>query len=84
MGLYWEISPRCQRQGYATEAGAAHIRYAFTALNLQRIVATTTYDNAASIGVMRKLGMTILRNPLPEPPYMQNIGVLEFHAGSVA
>ena len=78
MGLYWEISPRHQRQGYATEAGAALIRYAFTTLNLQRIVATTDYDNAASIGVMRKLGMTILRNPLPTPPYMQIVGVLEY------
>jgi ribosomal-protein-alanine N-acetyltransferase len=84
MGLYWEISSHQQRQGYATETGAALIRYAFTELNLQRIVATTSYDNVASIGVMRKLGMAILRNPLPEPPWMQIVGVLEFHAGSVA
>ena len=84
MGLYWEISPRHQRQGYATEAGAALIRFAFTALNLQRIVATTDYHNGASISVMRKLDMTILRNPLPEPPYMQIVGALEYHAGSAA
>ena len=75
MGLYWEVSPRHQRRGYATEAGAALIRYAFIELNLARIVATTTYDNAASIGVMRKLGMTIEHNPLPEPPWMQIVGV---------
>ena len=36
------------------------------------------------IGVLRKLGMTILRNPLPEPPYMQIVGALEYHAGSAA
>ncbi len=80
VGLYWEISPRHQRQGYATEAGAALIRYAFTELNLQRIVANTNDDNTTSISVMRKLGMTIQRNPLPTPPYMQIVGVLEFQA----
>jgi RimJ/RimL family protein N-acetyltransferase len=75
IGLYWAVSPRFQRRGYATEAAAALITYAFTELNLQRIVATTYYDNAASIGVMRKLGMTIDHNPLPEPPWMQVVGV---------
>jgi [ribosomal protein S5]-alanine N-acetyltransferase len=77
IGLYWAILPAYQRRGYAAEAGAALIRYAFTELNLQRIVATTTYENAASIGVMRKLSMTIGRNPLPEPAWMQVVGVLE-------
>ncbi|MCB0149378.1 MAG: GNAT family N-acetyltransferase [Caldilinea sp.] len=77
MGLYWEIAADHRRQGYASEAGAALIRYAFDVLNLQRIVATTTYDNTASIGVMRRLGMTIERNPLPEPIFMQVVGVLE-------
>ena len=77
MGLYWEIAADHRRQGYATEAGAALIRYAFDTLNLQRIVATTTYDNTASIGVMRRLGMSIERNPLPEPVFMQVVGVLE-------
>jgi RimJ/RimL family protein N-acetyltransferase len=81
MGLYWEVSARQRRRGYASEAGAALIRYAFTALNLQRIVATTEYDNAASIGVMRKLGMLIERNPLPEPSYMQIVGILENRDG---
>jgi len=80
MGLYWEVSPRHQRRGYATEAASALIRYAFTTLNLQRIVANTTYDNAASIGVMRKLGMAIQHNPLPEPPYLQIVGVLEYNS----
>lgn len=77
IGLYWAISSRYQRRGYATEAGAALIRFAFAELGLQRIVATTTYDNTASIGVMRKLGMSIEHNPLPEPIFMQVVGVLE-------
>lgn len=76
-GLYWAISTLHQRQGYATEAARALIDYAFGSLNLKRIVANTDYDNFASQGVMRRLGMQIERNPDPEPPWMQIIGVLE-------
>jgi [ribosomal protein S5]-alanine N-acetyltransferase len=76
-GLYWAISTLHQRQGYATEAARALIDYAFGSLNLKRVVANTDYDNLASQGVMRKLGMHIERNPAPEPPWMQIIGVLE-------
>jgi ribosomal-protein-alanine N-acetyltransferase len=52
-GLYWAISPAHQRQGYATEAARAMIDYAFNSFKLKRIVATTTYDNTASMGVMQ-------------------------------
>ncbi len=53
------------------------IDYAFDHLRLKRIIATTEYSNAASIGVMRKVGLTITRNPLSEPPWLQIVGVLE-------
>jgi RimJ/RimL family protein N-acetyltransferase len=76
-GLYYAISPLHQRQGYAFEAVRAMIDYAFTALNLKRVVATTTFDNLASIGVMRKLGMRVERNPFPDPPWFQVVGCLE-------
>ena len=76
-GLYYALSPAYHRQGYATEAAKAMIEYAFTHLNLKRIVATTTYDNAASMGVMRKVGMRIERNPYPDPPWLQVVGILE-------
>ncbi len=76
-GLFWAISPSVQRQGYASEAAQAMLDYAFSALHLQRVVATTTYDNAASIGVMERLGMRILHNPLPDPPWFQIVGVRE-------
>jgi ribosomal-protein-alanine N-acetyltransferase len=75
-GLFYAISPLSQRQGYAAEAARALIGYAFEQLHLQRIVATTTYDNAASICVMQKLGMTIERNPLPAPTWFQVVGIL--------
>jgi [ribosomal protein S5]-alanine N-acetyltransferase len=76
-GLYWAVSPRYQRRGYAAEAGGALVRHAFTNLNLRRIIATTTHDNAASRGVMRKLGMRVEPNPYPEPPWLQAVGVLD-------
>jgi RimJ/RimL family protein N-acetyltransferase len=75
-GLYWAVAREHRRQGYAAEAGAALIKFAFTELNLKRIVATTTYDNPASIGVMRRLGMSIERNPRAEPLWLQVVGVL--------
>ncbi len=75
IGLYWAISPAHQRQGYASEAARALIDYAFAQLNLQRIVATTAYDNAASIAVMRKAGMRIEQNPDTEPPWFQVVGI---------
>jgi [ribosomal protein S5]-alanine N-acetyltransferase len=77
VGLFWAISPVHQRQGYATEAAGALVAYAFGTLNLRRIVATTDDANTASIGVMRKLGMRLDRNPLPDPPWLQVVGVLE-------
>lgn len=77
VGLYWAVSPRRQRQGYATEAGAALIRYAFSELHLGRVVATTEYTNTASIGVMRKLGMHLGRNASAEPPWLQVVAHLD-------
>ncbi len=76
-GLYYALSPRHQRRGYATEAVQAMLAYGFTELNLRRIIATTTYDNLASQGVMRKVGMTIEKNPYPDPPWFQVVGILE-------
>jgi RimJ/RimL family protein N-acetyltransferase len=77
VGLFWAIAPALQRRGIATEAAAAMIEYAFGTLKLGRILAGTEYDNVASIGVMRRLGMRIERNPYPVPEWFQIHGVLE-------
>ena len=76
-GLYYAISTNHQRQGYATEAAQALVAYAFNQLQLKRVIATTDYDNRASIGVMRKLGMQVESNPHKEPPWLQVVGVIE-------
>jgi [ribosomal protein S5]-alanine N-acetyltransferase len=77
VGLFYAISRAHQGQGYATEAARALADFAFQKLELGRLVATTTYDNTASMAVMRKLGMRIEQNPFPEPPWLQVVGVLE-------
>jgi RimJ/RimL family protein N-acetyltransferase len=77
VGLYYAVAPSFQRQGYASEAAHRLVQYAFDEMMLKRVVATTTYDNAASIRVMNKLGMRVERNPFPDPPWFQIVGVIE-------
>jgi ribosomal-protein-alanine N-acetyltransferase len=81
VGLFYAIAPAYQRQGYASEAARALVDFAFTRLRLKRIVATTTRDNVGSMGVMRRLGMRIDENPLPDPPWLQVVGILENRQG---
>jgi ribosomal-protein-alanine N-acetyltransferase len=76
LGLFWAIAQQHRGHGYAGEAARALIDFAFGEMHLHRIVATTDYDNVASQRVMVKLGMTLLRNPLAEPPWLQVVGVL--------
>jgi RimJ/RimL family protein N-acetyltransferase len=80
VGLFYAFSRAYQGQGYATEATKAMIAYAFKVLKLRRIVATTTHDNARSIGVMQRVGMAIEKNPKPGWP--QVIGILENRSNS--
>jgi RimJ/RimL family protein N-acetyltransferase len=76
-GLFYAISPIRQRQGFATEAARALIDFAFGELQLRRVIATTTYDNHASMRVMQHIGMRIERNPYPDPPWLQVVGIRE-------
>jgi RimJ/RimL family protein N-acetyltransferase len=77
VGLFWAIAPAHQRKGYASEAARALIDYAFSDMNLKRLVATTEFDNPASKCVMQKVGMRLERNSHLEPRWMQVVGVLE-------
>jgi len=36
----------------------------------------TEYDNLASQGVMRRLGMKLEKTPFPDPPWLQVVGIL--------
>ncbi|MGH7789099.1 MAG: GNAT family N-acetyltransferase [Candidatus Binatia bacterium] len=77
VGLFWAVRSAHRRRGYASEAARAVIAYAFAALQLGRVIATTEDANLASQAVMRRLGMTVERNPLPEPVWFQTVGVLQ-------
>jgi RimJ/RimL family protein N-acetyltransferase len=77
VGLFWAISPSLQRNGYATEAAGALVRYAWETLKLGRILASTERGNSASMAVMRHLGMRLEENPFPEPFWFQVTGILE-------
>lgn len=77
VGLFWAVETPYRGQGYAAEAARALIDYMFESMALARIVATTEYDNTSSQAVMRRLGMTIQRNPFPEPEWCQVVGILE-------
>lgn len=48
-------------RGYATEGAQAVVRYAFTHLRVERIVATTMTVNVASRRVMEKAGLSLSR-----------------------
>jgi RimJ/RimL family protein N-acetyltransferase len=80
VGLFWAIAPEHQRRGYAIEAARALAGWAFEHLRLKRVIATTETANAASIAVMRRLGMRVEANPQPDPPWFQTVGVLEAEA----
>jgi RimJ/RimL family protein N-acetyltransferase len=77
MGLFYAMDAHRRLSGYTAEAAEALIAYAFQTLMLKRIVATTSFDNEGSMAVMRRVGMTILKNPKPEPSWLQVVGVLE-------
>ena len=75
VGLFWALLPGHWGKGYATEAARAMVSYAFDELELEQIVATTENDNFRSIAVMKRLAMTIERNPSDEPHWFQTVGV---------
>ncbi len=54
-------------KGYATEGSRALIAKGFTDLGVQRVIASTYQDNAASRRVMEKCGMRLVRSHRPTP-----------------
>jgi RimJ/RimL family protein N-acetyltransferase len=48
-------------KGYASEAGRAVVEHARTALGLERVIAIISPENAASIGLIGKLGFEFER-----------------------
>jgi RimJ/RimL family protein N-acetyltransferase len=62
----YAIVPSQRRFGYASEATAALVRYAFAASDVVRVIAHTLPHLAPSIGVLRKCGFNFV-GPGAEP-----------------
>jgi RimJ/RimL family protein N-acetyltransferase len=77
VGMFWAFLKPHRGKGYATEAAQGLVDFAFSVLKLRRILAWTEYENENSMAVMRRLGMTIEKNPLSDPPWFQVVGILE-------
>lgn len=60
MEIGWRLLPRHWGNGYATEAARAMIAFGFDRLRLARIFSIADPRNAASVAVMRRLGMRSL------------------------
>ena len=58
-GVAYIVGKEYWGQGYAPEAAAACIRYLFTRLGVEKVVASIRPDNAASLRVADKLGMQL-------------------------
>jgi len=54
----WWVAPDCWGLGYAAEAGAAATDYGLNVLKLPRVVAIAHPDNAHSLRVMERIGMS--------------------------
>jgi RimJ/RimL family protein N-acetyltransferase len=64
----WSIAREHWGKGYASEGAAAAMDYAFDVLGWDKVIHVIDPLNAASIGVAKKLGSTLLRRvTLPAP-----------------
>jgi ribosomal-protein-alanine N-acetyltransferase len=68
--------PAYRGQGYAFEAAVASLDYGRDILRLERIVATTTLDNAASGRLLERLGLRFERtiSPVGDRPALKLYG----------
>jgi RimJ/RimL family protein N-acetyltransferase len=54
----WTLARHAWGRGYATEGAAATIDWAWTVLDAQRLISLIAPENAPSIGVANRLGMS--------------------------
>lgn len=57
----WRLHQHAWGQGFATEAARALMAYGLQQLGVQRVVACAREDNRASIHVMEKIGLHLVR-----------------------
>jgi len=57
----WRLAPGYWGQGLATEAAQAVVKHGTGTVGFQRVIASVQAANAASIRVIEKLGMTLVK-----------------------
>lgn len=57
----WRLARPAWGQGYAQEAGAAAIEWAWSALGVPRLISIIAPDNNASVRLAQRLGMCVVR-----------------------
>ena len=63
LDIGYGLVPAARGFGYATTAVVAMLEWAFAQPDVTRVTANTTDDNAGSVGVMARAGMTISHGP---------------------
>ena len=58
--LGWVINKKYRKQGFASEAAAAVLDFAFTKTGINKVYAQCDCNNQASFGVMKKIGMKLV------------------------
>ncbi len=81
----WRLAESARGRGYATEAGAAAIRWGFGSLGLTQILSIFEPDNVASGSVMDRLGFgpgfATLHPTMGVPLLVRTLTVEEWRAG---
>lgn len=70
----FSILPEYWRKGYAAEAAIAVVKYASTVLGLKKLMAIVSPTNAASIGLIEKLGLKYV-GPITMPGEDESISL---------
>ena len=58
----WIISRNYHGRGYVAEAAKAVLDFAFSHLNVKRVIATCDYRNTVSIKIMEKIELSLERS----------------------
>lgn len=73
----WSLIRSCWGQGYAHEAAAASIDWAFAHLGWDRVIHTIDPDNLPSIRLAERLGSNLLE-PVQLPPPHEHVSALAY------
>ncbi|MFD7295931.1 GNAT family N-acetyltransferase [Streptomyces sp. NPDC059897] len=80
VGIQWRLARQFWGQGYASEAAQATLEFALQDRGIDRVVAVVAEDDASSLKVVHKLGMTSLPGGAEGGLRVHAIDLTEFEA----